>query len=142
MTLWTIACQAPLSMGFSRQEYWSGWPCPPPGDLPQGSIPHLLHCRLSSLRLSHRASPTLHVHMTYIHNTYLHTHIYIPMYIQPSIHTCTYTTHTRQAHLSTTHVYDTSVQTQQANDQGSGAKHYQLANLGKRCPLFSFTDSL
>ena len=31
---WTLACQAPLSMGFSRQEYWSGLPCPPPGDLP------------------------------------------------------------------------------------------------------------
>ena len=33
-TLWTIAWQAPLSMGFSRQENWSGLPCPPPGDLP------------------------------------------------------------------------------------------------------------
>ena len=33
-TLWTIACQAPLSMGFSRQEYWSGLPLPSPGDLP------------------------------------------------------------------------------------------------------------
>ena len=32
--LWTIARQAPLSMGFFRQEYWSGLPCPPPGDLP------------------------------------------------------------------------------------------------------------
>ena len=32
-TLWTIACQAPLCMGFSRQEYWSGLPCPPLGDL-------------------------------------------------------------------------------------------------------------
>ena len=31
---WTVACQVPLSMGFSRQEYWSGLPCPPPGDLP------------------------------------------------------------------------------------------------------------
>ena len=30
----TVAHQAPLSMGFSRQEYWSGLPCPPPGDLP------------------------------------------------------------------------------------------------------------
>ena len=30
---WTVARQAPLSMGFSRQEYWSGLPCPPPGDL-------------------------------------------------------------------------------------------------------------
>ena len=38
MTLWTVACQAPLSMGFSRQEYWSGLPCPPPGDLPDPEI--------------------------------------------------------------------------------------------------------
>ena len=34
VTLWTVALQAPLSMGFSRQEYWSGLPCPSPGDLP------------------------------------------------------------------------------------------------------------
>ena len=33
-TPWTVARQAPLSMGFSRQEYWSGLPFPPPGDLP------------------------------------------------------------------------------------------------------------
>ena len=33
-TLWTVACQAPLPMGFSRQEYWSGLPCSPPGDPP------------------------------------------------------------------------------------------------------------
>ena len=33
-TLWTVADQAPLSMGFSRQEYWNGLPFPPPGDLP------------------------------------------------------------------------------------------------------------
>ena len=32
VTLWTIACQAPPSMGFSRQEHWSGLPSPPPGD--------------------------------------------------------------------------------------------------------------
>ena len=31
---WTVACQAPLSMGFSRQEYWSRGPFPTPGDLP------------------------------------------------------------------------------------------------------------
>ena len=37
-TLWTIAHQAPLSMGFSRQEYWNGLPCPPPGDLPDLGI--------------------------------------------------------------------------------------------------------
>ena len=37
-TLWTVAHEAPLSMGFSRQEYWSGLPCPPPGDLPDPGI--------------------------------------------------------------------------------------------------------
>ena len=41
-TLWTVAHQAPLSMGFfSRQEFWSGLPCPPPGDLPDSGIEHL-----------------------------------------------------------------------------------------------------
>ena len=34
-TLWTVDCQAPLSMEFFRQEYWDGLPCPPPGDLPK-----------------------------------------------------------------------------------------------------------
>ena len=38
VTLWTVACQAPLSMGFSRQEYWSGLPCPPPGALPDPGV--------------------------------------------------------------------------------------------------------
>ena len=33
VTLWTVSHQAPLSMEFSRQEYWSGLPCPPPGNL-------------------------------------------------------------------------------------------------------------
>ena len=37
-TLWTVAHQAPLFMGFSRQEYWSGLPCPPPGNLPDPGI--------------------------------------------------------------------------------------------------------
>ena len=37
-TPWTVAHQAPLSMGFSWQEYWSGLPCPPPGDLPDPGI--------------------------------------------------------------------------------------------------------
>ena len=35
---WTVAHKAPLSMGFSRQEYWSGLPCPPPGGLPNPGI--------------------------------------------------------------------------------------------------------
>ena len=37
-TPWTEAHQAPLSIGSSRQEYWSGLPCPPPGDLPDPGI--------------------------------------------------------------------------------------------------------
>ena len=41
-TLWNVAPQAPVSMGSSRQEYWSGLPFPPPGDLPDpGMNPHL-----------------------------------------------------------------------------------------------------
>ena len=38
VTPWTVACLAPLSMGFSRQEYWSGLPFPSPGDLPDLGI--------------------------------------------------------------------------------------------------------
>jgi len=37
-TLWTVAWQAPPSMGFSRQEYWSGLPFPSPGNLPYPGI--------------------------------------------------------------------------------------------------------
>ena len=45
MTPWTVARQAPLSMGFSRQEYWSGVPFPSLGDLPNSGVePGLLHC--------------------------------------------------------------------------------------------------
>ena len=36
--IWAVARQFPLCMGFSRQEYWSGLPCPPPGDLPNPGI--------------------------------------------------------------------------------------------------------
>ena len=46
-TLQTVACQAPLSMGFFRQEHWSGFPCPPPGNLPKPG--------------TELASPALHV---------------------------------------------------------------------------------
>ena len=43
MTPWTVARQAPLSVGFPRQEYWSGLPFPSPGDLPNPGNPRLLH---------------------------------------------------------------------------------------------------
>ena len=38
VTLWTVALQTPLSMGFSKQEYWNGLPCPPPGNFPNPGI--------------------------------------------------------------------------------------------------------
>ena len=62
-TPWTVACHAPLSMRFSRQQYWSGLPFPPPGDLPDSRIEsrllYLLHCRQILHQLSHRGSPKL-----------------------------------------------------------------------------------
>ena len=61
--LCTIAHQAPLSMGFSRQEYWSGLPCPPPGDLPDPGIEHvslsLLHWQVGSLPPAPPGKPQL-----------------------------------------------------------------------------------
>ena len=60
VTLWNIVCQTPLSMGFSRQEYWSGWLCRPPGDLPDSGIePTSVSPALQadSLLLSHWGSP-------------------------------------------------------------------------------------
>ena len=54
---WTVANGAPPSMGFSRQEYWSGLPFPSPGNLPtQGLNPGLSHCRQTLYCLSHKGS--------------------------------------------------------------------------------------
>ena len=47
MTLWTVPHQAPLSMGFPRQEYWSGLPFPSPGDLPNPGIEPRSHKSLA-----------------------------------------------------------------------------------------------
>ena len=54
----TAAHQAPPSLGFSRQEHWSGLPFPSPGDLPNpGTELRLLHCRQTLYHLSHQGSP-------------------------------------------------------------------------------------
>ena len=62
VTPWTVAHQAPLSMGFSRQEYWNGLPFPTPGDLPDPGVkptfPAAPALQLDSLPLSHQASWT------------------------------------------------------------------------------------
>ena len=61
-TLWTVAQQVPLPMGFSRQEYWSGLPFPSPGDLPNPEIEHVF-CMVDSLPTAppgkHQKAPTL-----------------------------------------------------------------------------------
>ena len=56
VTPWTIACQAPLSMEFSRQEYWSRLPFPSPRDL-GGIEPTSPALQVDSLSLSHQGSP-------------------------------------------------------------------------------------
>ena len=81
-TLWTVAYQAPLPMGFSRQEYWSGLPCPPPGDLPNpGAILTSLAApalQAVSLLLSHQESPCVCVCVCVYWYFIL---LYIPLYM-------------------------------------------------------------
>ena len=64
VTPWTVACQAALSMEFSRKEFWSGLPFPSPGDLPDPGLNpgllaagSLLHCRQILHQLSSQGSP-------------------------------------------------------------------------------------
>ena len=60
-TLWTVAHQTPLSMGFSRQEYWSGEPFPSPGDLPKPGIESRSPALWQILyHLNHQGSPHMH----------------------------------------------------------------------------------
>ena len=70
VTLWTVAPQAPLSMGFSRQEYWIGLPCSSPGNLPNLDpnlgLLSLLHWQVGSLLLPPLEKP--------IHNGILFSH--------------------------------------------------------------------
>ena len=61
-TPWNIAHQAPLSMGFPRQEYWSGLPFSSPGDLPDPGLNlGLLSWQVGSLPLSHQGNPIFHI---------------------------------------------------------------------------------
>ena len=72
VTSWTVACQAPLSMGLSRQEYWSGLPLPSPGISPTQELNlGLLHFRQILYRLSYEEIPY---------------YTYISHFLYPSIH--------------------------------------------------------
>ena len=62
VTPWTIAHQAPLSLGFPRQEDWSGFPFPITGDLPDPGLNScLLHWQVDSLPLSYKGSPLISI---------------------------------------------------------------------------------
>ena len=85
MTPWTAVHQVPLSVGFSRQEYWSGLPFPPPGDLPDPGIepisPEVPVLEADSLPVSHQGMQSQYL------SIYLstHTHIlftdYVPLWV-------------------------------------------------------------
>ena len=60
MTQWTVAHQAPLSMGSPSQEYWSGLPFPSPVDLSNPGI-KLLHCKWILYYLSHQGIPIANI---------------------------------------------------------------------------------
>ena len=88
-TPWTVADQDPLSMKFSRQEYWSGWPFPPPGDLHNPGIhPHLfrlLHWQAGSLPLAPPRKPNVCVCVCVCMHIYAcvctHVYVYICMHV-------------------------------------------------------------
>ena len=73
-TLWTVARQTPLSMGFSSQEHWSGLPCPPPGLLPDPGINSASHVSCTEMlvlyhqhHLGSPASSILQINIQFIH---------------------------------------------------------------------------
>ena len=84
-TLWTVACQGPLPMGFSRQEYWSGLPCPPPGDLPHPGIKStfLMPPALAGEFFTPSATweaPCICIYMYVYTHTHTHTHTHTMKY--------------------------------------------------------------
>ena len=74
VTPWTVAHQTPLSMGLSRQKYWSGLPCPPPGDLPDPGIeprsPESPVLQVDSLPTEPPGKPPILWYVSVIHSFY------------------------------------------------------------------------
>ena len=63
VTSWTVAWQVPLFVGFPRQEYWSGFPCPPPGNLPNLRIePRSPELQADSLPFEPPGKPNIYVY--------------------------------------------------------------------------------
>ena len=94
-TLWTVAHQAPLSMRSSNQEYWSGLPCPPPGNLPDTRIkpmpPSAPALQVDSIPLRHQRSPHMYIHVCIYAHLYVCLCIYyLNIYIYILTHTGRY----------------------------------------------------
>jgi len=97
VTVWTITRQASLAMGLSRQEYWSGLPFPPPGDLPNPGIePRSPALQAHSLPTESHGKPSLcrtsmqisHNYICIYMNTYIHLYLSTPipaLYMSPCI---------------------------------------------------------
>ena len=74
LNIWIVTCQAPLSMGFFRQEYWSGLPFPFPGDPPDSGIePGSPVLQVNSLPLSHQGSPKIFQATSEYDNEFIHS---------------------------------------------------------------------
>ena len=89
-TLWTVACQAPLSMEFFRHDYWSGLPFPSPGDLPtpgtEPKSPVSPALQVDSLPLSHQGSPDFSTYGKSVHvctNMDFSVHVYFTLSQHP-----------------------------------------------------------
>ena len=92
VTPWTAARQAPLSMRFPSQEYWSGFPCPPSGDLPNPGIgprsPTLQADSWSHLGIYELSTTTVRASTPPgTTHTQAHTHTHM----RTHVHTCTHT---------------------------------------------------
>ena len=84
-TPWTVVCQAPLSMGFPRQEYWSRLPFPSPGDLPNPEIKHMSPAlKVDSLPLSYLEAQQKSFIVTGKNNVFFK--IVYALYISPPLH--------------------------------------------------------
>ena len=86
VTQWTVTYQAPRSMEFSRQEYWSGLPFPSPGDLPNPGIePRSPALQTDTLPSEPLGKPTLNVSY-YIKTTYIYIYIKYITLINKQLH--------------------------------------------------------
>ena len=87
-TLWIVAHQPSLSMGFSRQEYPSGLPCPPPGDVTSAGIePVSPVLPADSLLLSHRGSPYININVN-INICYINLKFGLPWWLSGKESAC------------------------------------------------------